>query len=256
MADLVLSASSLDAYDSCHYRWYLQYVESQQGEQSVAAAVGSAVHYAIEQHYRAQMLGEPLTPKILEDMYDAYYVLDTLGMADPELPIDKAMIWGRRALTSYLEDVAPGVDPVLVEHGEIISVNDILVSGHLDVADSKGIVHDTKIKGSKPRDPGRYLRAFTVYALLYRQRMEKLETDVQLDVIIRLKRDRPYHVPYRYGGPVSQHDVAIFAASLERIANGIERGDFRPTGLEDGACRFCPVKTVCAYYLEEASATA
>ena len=253
MTDLVLSASSLDAYDACHYRWYLQYIESQQGEQSVAAAVGQSVHYAIEQHYKAQMLDEPLTPAILEGMYDFAYLFETSGIADPELPVDKARTWGRRALTTYLEDVAPTVEPTLVEQGGLISVNDILVSGHLDVADKKRVVHDTKIKGSKPRDPRRYLRAFTIYALLYRDRMEQLESDVQLDVIIRLKRDRPYHVPYNYGGPVSPHDVAIFAASLERIANGIEQGDFRPTGLEENECRYCPVRTVCAYYLEDIS---
>src|SRR6185503_1430453 len=179
------------------------------------------------------------------------YVTETSGIADPELPIDKAMGWGRRALVSYLEDVAPDVEPVLVEYGSELEVDGILVSGHLDVADAEGRVRDTKIKKAKPRDPGRYLRAFVIYALLYRDRMGKLETDVQLDVIIRLKRDRPYHLPYNYGGPVSDHDVAVLAGSLHRVANGIAKGDYRPTGLEEGACRFCPVQTVCDYYQED-----
>lgn len=251
MADLVLSASSLDAYDDCHYRWYLQYVESHQGEQSVAAAIGIAVHYAIEQHYKAVMLDEPLPAKVLDDTYRTQYALETAGIADPELPLDKAVKWGSRALTTYLEDVAPNVVPTLIEQGGLLQVDGVLVSGHLDVADDRRIVRDTKIKGNKPRDPRRYLRAFTIYALIYRDLMDTVESDVQLDVIVRLKRDRPYHVPYNYGGSVSDHDIAITAASLQRVANGIAKGDYRPTGLEEGACKYCPVKTVCDYYLEE-----
>lgn len=251
MTDLVLSASSLDAYDDCHYRWYLQYVERHGGEQSVAAAIGLAVHRAIEEHYKRRMLSEPVPDRFLVDLYNFTYITETSGIADPELPLDKAMIWGRRALISYLEDVAPDVEPVLVEYGSELEVDGILVSGHLDVADAEGVVRDTKIKKTKPRDPSRYLRAFTIYALLYRDRMGKLETDVQLDVIVRLKRDRPYHVPYNYGGPVSDHDIATLAGSLNRVANGIAKGDYRPTGLEEGACRFCPVSNVCEYYQEE-----
>lgn len=246
MADLVLSASSMSAYDDCHYRWYLQYVEAHQGEQSVAAAIGSAVHKAIEEHFKAVMREEPLPAKALREIYDFAYILDTSAIADPELPIDKALKWGRRALTTYLEDVAPTIKPRLVEYGELLEVNGILVSGHLDVADDA--VHDTKIKGAKPRDPDVYRRAFTIYALLYRDKLGEKERDVVLDVIVRLKRDRPYHVPYQYGGPVSEHDIGLFAASLEYVANGITKGDFRPTGLESGACKFCPVKTVCDYY--------
>lgn len=249
MPDLVLSASSLDAYDECHYRWYLSYVEAEQGEQSVAAAIGSAVHTAIERHYKAVMAGEPLDQRVLREVYDFEYVLNTSAIADPELPLDKAARWGRRALATYLEDVAPGVDPLLVEHGELLDWDGILISGHLDVSDTNHVVHDTKIKGTKPRDPARYLRAFVIYAEVHRVATGSPAKDVQLDVIVRLKRDRPYHVPYRYGGPISQHDFNVTSRSIERVANGIEQGDFRPTGLDEGACRYCPVKTVCEYNL-------
>lgn len=249
--DLVLSASSLDAYDECHYRWYLSYVESEAGEQSVAAAIGSAVHTAIEHHYKAVMLGEPLDAKVIIDTYGLEYALNTAGIADPELPLDKALVWGRRALTTYLEDVAPTVEPVLVEHGELMDWDGVKVSGHLDVSDRRNVVHDTKIKKAKPRDPGRYLRAFVIYAEVHHVATGNEASDVQLDVIIRLKRDRPYHLPFNYGGPISQHDFDVTTASIHRVANGIARGDFRPTGLDEpGVCRYCPVKTVCAYYEE------
>ena len=251
MPDLVLSASSLDAWDACHYRWFLQYIEAQQGEQSVAAAIGTAVHYAIEQHYKAQMLGEPLSPKVLDDIYATAYLLEAGSIADPELPIDKAKGWGSRALTTYLEDVAPQVDPLLVEHGELMDWGGILISGHLDVSTTSDVVRDTKIKGAKPRDVHRYLRAFVIYAEVHRVATGNPAKDVVLDVILRLKRDRPRHVPYSYGGPISQHDFDVTTASIERVAGGIERGDFRPTGLDEGACRFCPVRTVCDYVTED-----
>lgn len=254
MPDLVLSASSLDAYDECHYRWYLSYVEGEQGEQSVAAAIGSAVHTAIERHYKARLLDEPLPQSAIEEVFSFEYVMNTLPIADPELPLDKAARWGKRALRTYLEDVAPSIQPQLVEHGELLDWDGILVSGHLDVSGTDDVVHDTKIKGAKPRDPGRYLRAFVIYAEVHRVATGTPAKDVQLDVIVRLKRDRPYHVPYRYGGPISQHDYVTTTRAIERVANGIERADFRPTGLETNACKYCPVKTVCDYYEESTRA--
>lgn len=251
MSDLVLSASSLDAYDECHYRWYLSYVEAEQGEQSVAAAIGSAVHTAIEKHYNAVMEGQPLDATQIADVYNLEYVINTAGIADPELPIDKAMKWGRRALSTYLEDVAPGIVPVLVEHGELMDWDGIKVSGHLDVSDDRDVVHDTKIKKAKPRDVRRFLRAFVIYAEVHRVATGNEASDVQLDVIVRLKRDRPYHLPYNYGGPISRHDYEVTTASIHAVANGIARDDFRPTGLDEpGVCTYCPVKTICAYYEE------
>jgi hypothetical protein len=38
------------------------------------------------------------------------------------------------------------------------------------------------------------------------------------------------------------------------VAEGIDRGDFRPTGLEKGICKWCRVRGSCDYYRESQDA--
>src|SRR5262245_2289834 len=59
VTDLVLSASSVDTFRKCGYRWYLQYVERHEGDQNVRAAVGLAVHQGAQTYYELKRLGIP-----------------------------------------------------------------------------------------------------------------------------------------------------------------------------------------------------
>lgn len=246
--ELVLSATSVEAYRSCHWRWFLQYVEGERGEASLEQAVGLAAHAAIE-HYYNRWIAEPM--KIVDraeviDVFDTTFLLEApvVSAARPMRQI------GRRVVNAYIEDVAPTLTPAFVEMPGRITVNGIGYSLHIDLVDTARVVRDTKVKGSKPRDATRYLFAMTGYSLGYRALTGERETDVQIDVMVRLKRDRPYHVPLRYGGPITNLDIGRFARQLEDTAEGIDRGDFAPTGLEAGECRWCPVRLSCSYYAE------
>lgn len=253
MADLVLSASSVEAYRSCGWRWWLQYIEADRGETSIEAAVGIAVHAAVEHYYKARLAGEvpPLTEVL--DVFDLTFYLETAHTATPDLPKWRQI--GRRVTKSYIEDVGERTDPLLVEQAVATTINGIEYSAHIDLATRLRAVLDLKVKKAKPRAPSRYLFALTGYALSFRSLTGERETDVGLDVMIRLKRDRPYLVPIRYGGPISDRDAGIFARQLEEVANGITAGRFEPTGLETGECKWCPVRPSCVYYAEFAAAT-
>lgn len=233
-----MSASSVSAYETCHYRWRLEYIEGYPSIMGIGAAVGQAVHSGVEAFYKG-----------VDNPYSTYastFLFETLGMADPDEPVDKVFLQGKRALTVYLEDVGAVTKPLLVEYGFLLDINGILFSGHLDLADAEGKVRDTKVVKQKPRDPAaRYGFSRVGYALGYRDHTGELETDFQLDVIVRLKRDRPRYVPISLG-PVSDREIGVFAATLERTVEGITKGDFRPTGL-GASCSWCPVKTACVY---------
>lgn len=249
MAELILSASSVDAYRTCPQRWYLQYVENHEGDQNVARSLGLAVHSAAEAYYKT-FLEEDRRPSVEEaqDAFDFCWAFEASAIADPDEDLVKARQIGRRVTQSYIEDVASNLTPWMVEQPGQIGINGIEYSFHVDLIDDDGIVHDTKVKGSKPRDPSVFLFAATGYALAYRALTGQIEKDVVYDVMIRLKRDRPYHLPYANGGPISKQQIGFFARQLQLAADGIERGDFRPLGLENGMCKWCPVMNVCDYY--------
>jgi len=249
MAELVLSASSVDAYQNCHYRWYLAYVETRPGEQNIPAAIGLGVHAAVEDHYKTRLRGEEAVLATALDVFDTTFVLEAAGISEPSEDPVKARAIGRRVTTAYIEDVAPSIEPMLVEEAGEMDVNGIGYSVHIDLVDADGNVRDLKVKGSKPRYPTVYAFQLNGYALFYRYLTGKVEKDVMLDIMIRLKRDRPYLVQISNGGPVTKYALGLFAARLEETAVGIDKGDYSPTGLETGACRYCPfAANDCVYY--------
>jgi hypothetical protein len=248
--ELILSASSVDNYKACEYRWYLTYMERHEGEQSVAGAVGTAVHAAAAAHYMAILEGEPISMDEALETYDMTYMLEVEGMLDPEEDPVKMRAAGRRAAITYLEDVAPPIQPRFVEHAGQAVINDIQYSYVFDVVSADNVIHETKIKGAKPRYFDQYWFQTTGQAIGFRANTGEIERDIVLDVVLRLKRDRPRHIPYSSGGSIDDDDIRRFARVLEWVATGITKGRFRPTGLEKGVCKWCPVKAICEPYQE------
>lgn len=261
MNELVLSASSVEAWASCHYRWYLGYIEAEPGDQGIPQAVGLGVHAAAEDYYNARLRGDNPSPNEMlaagRDSFDLTFLLQSMEIDHPtESPV-LARKEGRRVTDAYLTTVAVHTNPIFVEEPGRIDVNGIPYSFHVDLVDDTDLVRDLKVKRAKPRYGMRdHTFAGIGYALGFRTWSGRVESGYQLDVMIRLKRDAPYHVPITRG-PFTDDEVADFAARLERVANGITRGDFEPTGLDEdpAVCKFCPVQSLCQPYQETHSAT-
>jgi PD-(D/E)XK nuclease superfamily len=257
VSELVLSASSVDAYASCHYRWYLAYVESTPGEQGIPQAVGLGVHAAAEDYYNAVLRGDKLSStEVLaagRESFDLMFMVQSAEISEPSENPLKARKEGQRVTEVYLTDVAPHVNPVYVELPGRVVVNEIPYSFHVDLVDDLDVVRDLKVKRAMPRYGLRdYLFAGIGYALGFREESGRVETDYQLDIMIRLKRDRPYYRTITHGGPFSDYEIGEFAARLERVADGIARARFDPSGLDEDpyVCRYCPVQALCAPYQE------
>jgi len=258
LSELILSSTSVDNYLSCEYRWYLEYVEKTPGDQGVPAAVGLAVHAAVESYYRLRLAGADHAQILVHQMTGLVDELETTFMLnisgapdDPGDPIDKARQQARRVLVSYLEDVGAKTNPRYAEQAVTVEINGIPYSMHIDLVDDEPTVWDLKVKRQKARDPSVYSFQINGGAIGFRFLTGEVEKDVGIMQMIRLKRDRPYPVPIRNGGPVTNAALSIFASTLQGVAEGIDRGDFRPTGLEKGICKWCRVRGSCDYYLAD-----
>ena len=223
---VVYSASSVHAYEECHLQWWFGYVLAETGTESEPMRVGIQVHDYAED--------------VLLHLGTGYIAPNTSGR--PEV---------QQLLRVFDKDILPTYrDPILIEAPFQIAVNDIPFSGILDALDKHdmpwgfaNILRDTKTTGSRPR-AGRYRFAMTGYWLG--------ATDLgfppdiaQLDYIVRTKN--PYYWPEPME-PITDDDIAIFAAQLEAVANGVARADYRPTGLGTRACVSCPYKASCGPY--------
>jgi len=225
---VVFSASSVNAFQTCHLQWWLTYVAGETGVQSEPQRVGIKLHDFAERSLRN--LG-------------THYTTD-----DPEI-VDLAKVWNRDILPTYRW-------PLLIEASFQLEINDIPYSGILDAVDEQDvpwgsalILRDLKSTGSRP-SAGKYRFAMTGYKLGAEDLLGRKIDAAQLDYIVRTKT--PYYWPEALD-PIDDDDINVFAATLETVANGVAQGDYEPTGLGTWACKTCSHKAICGPYqrLEE-----
>jgi len=227
MRPVVFSASSINSYINCHLQWYFSYVGVIMGETSEPQRVGIAVHDYAERRLRRDPVIIERTP------YKEFWPI-----------FDAATVFERDILPTYR-------NPVLIEAEFQIEVNGIPYSGILDSVDehdtpwgSSLILRDLKTTGSRP-SAGKYRLAMTGYWLGATELGYEPHA-AQLDYIVRTKT--PYYWP-EVMDPITDDDIGILAATLEQVANGVESGDYRPTGLGTWACRSCSFRGSCGPYI-------
>jgi len=220
---VVYSASSVNSYLTCHLAWYFGYVLGERGEQSEPQRVGIKIHDFAE--------------RSLKHLGTAYQT------DDPEIEA-LAKVWNSEILPTYRT-------PVLIEASFQLEVNGIPFSGVVDAVDEQDvpwgfalILRDLKSTGSRP-SPGKYRFAMTGYLLGAQDILQRIIDAAQLDWIVRTKK--PYYWPEAMD-PITEDDVAVFANTLETVANGVAREDYQPTGLGTWACKSCNHRAICGPY--------
>lgn len=233
----MFSASSVWAYETCSLQWWFAYVAALPAQPSYEMATGIAVHAAAEKVLRGKLIDFEVDER---EAIAAY----RLAMADtPHLPDEM----GEGLVRLFLTDVAPGVEPMLIEQAFQIEVDGIPYSGILDWYDKSFYLWDLKTTGSRPNKDGkRYWFNQVGYALGARDITGAEEAGTGLAYLVKTKA--PYYWPVT-SPPVTDDDIAAFAARLERVAESVERRIYEPDGLfKPGACKTCQYTAECGPY--------
>lgn len=235
MNDLVLSTSSISEYLRCPYRYLLSHVYRRKGSQTVAAAIGQAVHSGVEALHLGQPAVEALDAAFSRELE---HVPDYDIAADPDARDDAL-----RMLRVYEREVLPAFHPWLIEAPFAVRVDGVVVSGTIDAADED--VRDTKttsgktINGRKPRfDPANYDLQLSLYALGYWALRGQWPKRLLLDVLTRRGTYRQYERE-----PKIREALDVVGI----VRDGIGREEFSPTGALNGSCNWCPYKEVCPH---------
>lgn len=226
MSDLILSSSSVAAWLDCHLRWWFDYVALR------PAPVDERLQTGIDVHAQVEWL---LRLKQGSWLYDK---------SNPRPPASPAVM---ELATLYERQVLWRVEPVLVEAEYQFNLDGVTYQSILDAADDQGVVIDLKTSASRPgKDGRRYRLSMIGHAIGYRVLMAKEETGRRLDYLIRTKT--PYYWPVELD-PIDDDDYDYFSATLYEVAEGIDRGEYAPTGLDSPwACATCPHKAACGPY--------
>jgi hypothetical protein len=226
---LILSNSSLSSWIFCHYKWFLENVWRQPSEPSVPMHLGTAVHAGAEEylHNRDATKAQAI-------------MLDVLAGSWPDGADEDYVIVSRDAtsmLDLYIEKVAPGFSPTLIEAPFVIEVNGVAVSGILDSADED--VHDLKttaaLTGFRPE---KHRLQLSIYALGYKFLTGRTPRKLLLDIVTRNNKYKQAEV---------QPDFGEVADILAVVSEGIAKQDYSPTGADNNACPRCAFRDVCRF---------
>ena len=221
----VFSSSSVNAYLDCHLRWWFAYVACVPYEPSEAQATGIAVH----------------------DFAEAILKQELAVETDDIAPLTEV----------FVRDILPTVGLVMaVEEPFLIDVNGIEYSGIFDLLDGHEGVFDIPyfvlrdLKTTKARPPkGKYrfnMIGYYLGALALGYHVD----EIRLDYIVRTKT--PYYWPEVQPVP-DEEEIEAWRATLETVADSVERGDFEPTGLGTYVCSYCNFQNECGPYQRLAS---
>ena len=258
-APYILSASAVTTFLRCGQQYYFAYVAGIKSPPSLRAIRGTAVHKAVETDMSQKVsTREDLPVGDMLDAYDTSWTVETVnGYAvdkgeDPGVVKDK----GYDLVKLYHQQVAPRIQPILVEEPIQFTINGQLYTGQIDLAEritdenswdhGKLVVRDTKTTARTPTEDA-YTLNMTGYALAQRQVSGEVEADIVLDYLIALKQ--PVYKEIRYGGPVSDDQIRKFATVVGSVSESIKAGRFAPNGLVGGACSWCGYRDVCPAYM-------
>lgn len=242
---VVLSGSSLNTFLECASLWELLYVRGLRRPPSLKMALGIAGHAAAEVDLKQKITSGRDLPR--DEVLDAFRDSFVENSRDSdEFPARKEtrhvyLDSGVAAMLVWHKDVAPTVDPVMVEEPVQYTINGVNYSGTIDLVDRKKRVRDWKFVGRKPSPTDqKYVLNMTGYAVGYRYKTGEIESGVVLDHIVRTQT--PYHFPVSSDTPVPDQSIQSFAAIVEESYGAIQRGSFPPTGIRSGRCSYCPFR--------------
>lgn len=249
---LMLSASSVATFLRCGVQWEFAYVKKVISPPTVRQALGIAAHDAFEENLLTKMvtkvdLPEELVLDAFSDSYDRQ-VDDMKGFFDPKDPPGTAKDQGIKLVQKQHREISPGIEPMLVEAPIQFEINGVIWTGTIDFVDGKLRVRDWKTGARKPQSAANYQLAMTGYALGFRELSGQTEADVQLDFLIRYKKQEPGYFPIPSGGPVPDRAIQVFSDTVGLVQEAVLAGRFIPNGLQNNACSWCGYTAICPYY--------
>ncbi|MCB2212102.1 PD-(D/E)XK nuclease family protein [bacterium] len=253
-----LSASRIKTYLMCPQKYRLTYIDKVPWAFTPAAlVVGTAVHAAIEQFYRAWMDGHRLP---LADLHDVYNESWKEGIAGKTLDTDDPAPLrdqGRDLITVLHEQVHPQnvvaveqdfrVPLIASDTGEVL---DIDLVGRIDLveADDQGniVIADNKTLARRPSEQDLALDLqLTAYAYAARH-MDLIPNDttalLRIDALLKQKTPSLAQI-YTTRSPDADIRFVHLAAD---IIHAIQSGAFPAN--PGWACSGCPLRPACSFW--------
>lgn len=222
-----ISPSQINMYLRCPMQYKFRYIDELVLPPRAAMTKGKSVHRGIE-YNMTQKIGTQQDLK-LNDVLDFTAASFEEFAEDTEWEqsddIGKTKDESISLVTLYHENIAPTIQPMMVEEKVEVDVNGIKLLGYIDLIDNNGYIHDTKTASRSPsqNEADKNLQ-LSAYALAYRELMGMPEKGVKLDYLVQTKKPKVVTLE----ACRTEQDIKRFSGILQSIAKCIENEIFYP----------------------------
>ena len=232
-----LSPSMVNLYNQCPYKFYCSYCLQLPRMGSAYTAYGCAFHAMAEENFFQKVnTHQDLPIDLLLDFFrDGLQYRDDVDWKDRPESLDDMKDQGVKTVKAYMLNVAPGIQPKLVEHQWSMEIKNRpwAITGKIDLIEDDGNdgdggdVYELKTanklpakprNGSPPKPKGDH--DFQVSTYVMGRRAETGRSDVQGRIHYGLRgSDKSMTLPLSYGDDLAQKVVSSF----DYVAKCIQR---------------------------------
>ena len=237
----MLSPSHLNCWLDCHAKWYYKHVLNLPDVQGANLTLGRAVHSALGENFAQKIetkqdLDSLGVEALFIDAFESELLNATLTAEDS---VDDLIDTGRAAISTYMAEVAPTIDPAAVELHVMGTIAGAAVQGYIDLMDVHGRIIDIKTAKKKPSGirPDYRLQVAT-----YKATRAAANGIVKLDTLVKSKTVQLVEQTFA----ITEADVKATATLYPLAQEGMRSGLYMPNRNSMLCSRkYCPYADRC-----------
>jgi len=251
------SFSQINMYSRCGEQYRRRYIEGERVPPGIALHRGTGVHKGAEHNFSQKIESREDLPKA--EIVDAAVAGfdDSLERGDLLLSREEkskgknVIVGDARDATARLagvlaDDLAPTLQPILVEERAEISIGPTNLLGYIDLVTEDEVIHDLKTSAKSPVETDVAKSGqMTAYTGLYAAVFKRWPQGAAMDYLVDTKTPKAVTIQTAR----TKEDVEAWLKVVEAVLNGIEAEIFLPAPEGSWACseRFCGYWATCPY---------
>jgi RecB family exonuclease len=216
----VLSPSQVRCFSDCQAKWMYKYLLGYEERRSSALGLGSAFHDAVADNFRQKIdTKQDLPADTIEGLFRACWS-DQLQQCelDKDEDADDLESMGAAMVTSYMENVAPLIQPAQVEVAVRGEIGGVTVQGKIDVIDVAGRIIDSKTAAKKPSgvQPDYRFQVAT-----YVQLHPSASGEARVDTVTKTKTIATHSATVQIGDTDKLQTARLYPLAQEAMRSGL-----------------------------------
>jgi RecB family exonuclease len=224
----VLSPSQVRSFLDCSARWWYKYGLSLPDPKGSSLVRGIVVHRMAETFLRAKYSGASPVVEDLAGIFDQLWDETAAeGSFQPNEDLDKLKVQTAQLARMYLDEVAPEIEPAVINGQPAIEmpvageIGGVKVRGILDLVDARGCIRDLK---TAARKPSAIAPDYALQIATYAEIAPEVTGEAQLVTLVATKTPQLVTMAYR----VSDADRAYARAIYPRAQDAMRAGVVTP----------------------------